>query len=131
MANVWNFVIEYWYYVLVGMLILPNLLWQLFAVIFGGFQSAWDNQWTEKVTTYHYFWRTCVKLDGVLSNWGWKDTLRKLGVLINLITLFWVWGYIATLVVAAISFIARWGWWAIKGFFGGLWKLIRNGWEAI
>ena len=129
----WDFVISNWYYFVAGIILLPSALWAIFCIVWGGLISGWwdPEKLSEPLWKYRHFWRFCVKFDGVIYDWGWKGTLRKVGTLINLITFFWVWGYVGTLAFCLIGFCARWCWWAIKGFFGGLWKLISNAWNAL
>ena len=38
---------------------------------------------------------------------GIKNVIRKIGATINLITLFWVWGYVLTLLFVAIGIVCR------------------------
>lgn len=127
--NVINFVVENWYWFVV---LVPSTLWAAFCIVWGGFCTGWWlKEYTDPLWRYRNFWRFCVKLDGVLSDWGWKGVLRKIATLINLVTLFWAWGYVAMLIFAAVGFIARWSWKGIKALFGGLGHLISNCWKAL
>ena len=132
MATAYNFV-ESWYFVVVVLLLLPNALSWIIFTIAGGFVQGYTGDDYEPLYKYHHFWSTLVKFGWLGYKWdyGWRRAIRKIAVIINLISLFWVWGYVVTLIFCAIGFIARWCWWAIKGFFGGLGRLIQNGWNAL
>ncbi len=128
-----NFVIENWYW---GLFLLPNAIFWLVMVILGGFFSGYDYDLGydyEPIYKYPYFFTEGVKAGTLPSNWtyGWRNTIRKIGVLINFITFFWVWGYIATLIFAALGFIVKWLWKGIKFILGRLGKMIKKGWKAL
>ena len=104
MANAFNivieFVINYWGWIVTALLLIPNLMWWLETIAWN-FEHGLDGA---RALSFRIFWYESTRID---ENWE-KEWLRKFLVFINLISLFWLWGYILSFIARVIGRVVRW-----------------------
>ena len=132
MTQYWNVVIENWYWFALGLLLLPAFCQQmLFSVVFGAVIGFEGDKYSETPYKYGIFFKESVRQGGGYAT-GWKRIFEnKFNRLINLVTLYWMWGYVLLLLAYAAGIIVRWIWQGLSWFFGGLWRLISAVYNAI
>lgn len=125
MANVWNFVIENWYWC-ASIILLPNIFWWITSIVGGGWENGW--KYNEKFTIpWSEYSKYYIKLHGISlssSCKGWIDNLRKIVVLINFISLYCIWGYVLVSISSLIFY-------SVKQIYTKITGTIRNIWNNL
>lgn len=112
MTQIVNFAVNNWWIIIAGIAILPTAIWAIIVLIAG----IVDPEGVESTFRFKDFWREIVKLKDVRDPWRpsfWRKILHwllanKLVVIVNILSLFWAWGYVLQFIGYGIGKTIHW-----------------------
>lgn len=133
MTEVISFVVENWYWVLLGIILLPSLCWQLLVSVVSGVGDGLQiESFNTRFLKYSEFWKWGVRQRGWSNETGWGRILsNKFTRIVNLVSLFWIWGYVLFLVTFAISRFLKWIYKLVAFLVLSVLACIRKVWKAV
>ena len=104
MESILNFITNYWWQILIVIAMLPTLFWGLLLIAGPIADDGYE------LANYPDFWRFIVCQEDIIDyprkNFGAKIICNHFVVVMNFISLFFIWGYI--LVLIGCVFLAIW-----------------------
>ena len=133
MTHVISFVVENWYWVLLGIILLPSLCWQVLASVVSGVGDGLQiESFNTRFLKYSEFWTWGIRQKGWSKETGWGRIIsNKFTRIVNLVSLFWIWGYVLFLVTFAISRFLKWIYKLVAFLVLSVLACIRKVWKAV
>ena len=132
MTQVFN--TESWYYIVMGIVLFPTLCWQVLGSVIAGLASHLTRALGDSLHRYGEFWKYVVRQDGRADQeliWYEAIFINKFTRLMNLVSFYWVWGYLLFLICAGISILLKWGIELISLIFSSIYKGIKFLYKAL
>lgn len=105
MESILNFITNYWWAIIIVIAMLPTLFWGLLLIAGPIVDDGYE------LACYSDFWRILVCQEGIVDyprkNFGAKLLYNRFVVVMNFISLFFIWGYVMVLIGCVIYTIWR------------------------